>query len=354
MHVFCSFRQFKNISCCSLTIWLVLLAVNYTMKHYVIISLLFGCSLSSYSQVPLRTYTYVNKQMTWAGAQQYCRANYDDLATITSSKEMSSPAFAYSQVWIGLHDDPNAWMYNMGNESNSWRWSATGETSPTGYKNWSAGQPNNKDGHETCVVMNPNGQWDDVICAQLNPFVCYNVTNQNQTMYVFIANNFTWNSAQAYCRQYYTDLTTINYSDDNAAVYSAKPQAQLVWIGLYRVSYTWSDNSPSTYRSWYYLSPNNYKFAEFCALMSINNWDDSPCGSAFNFVCERVSKQKTMMRMKIKTDADLTNSVINAQILQQLGAKLSIQGWTGFDLHWNIKPQKIKQETGRTSACNFS
>ncbi|XP_055359301.1 macrophage mannose receptor 1-like isoform X2 [Betta splendens] len=319
------------------------------MMHYMImIVLLYGCSLSSYSQVLLHTYMYiyVNIKTTWAGAQQYCRANYDDLATITNLKDMSSPAFANSPVWIGLHDDPNAWKYNMGNEPNSWRWSATGETSPTGYKNWLPGEPNNYGGHETCVVMNPNGQWNDVICDQLNPFVCYN------------ANNFTWSSARAYCRQYFTDLTTIDYSDVNAAVnnvFSAKSQTQLVWIGLYRVPWTWSDNSPSTYRSWYSFSPNNVLYTEFCVYMSSTyQWDDLNCGNVLAFVCEQVSIKKTMIRIKIKTDADITNSAINAQILQQLGAKRSIQGWTGYHLHWNIKPQKVKETNGGTSFdCNF-
>ncbi|XP_055358882.1 macrophage mannose receptor 1-like [Betta splendens] len=314
------------------------------MEFYVIMSLLiFGCSLSSYSQVLLHTYmySYVKIKTTWAGAQQYCRDNYDDLATITNSKDMSNSVFTNSPVWIGLHDDPNAWKYNMGNESNSWRWSATGETSPTGYKNWSAGEPDNGGGHEFCVVMDPNGQWSDVICDQLNFFVCYNMTNQNQTIYVFVANNFTWNSAQAYCRQYYTDLTTIDYSDDNAAVYSAKPQTQPVWIGLYRVPWTWSNNSPSLYRNWFYLKPDNYYHAEFCGYISSSNhqWDDISCDSVMSFICQQVSKQKTIMRIKIKTDADMTKSVFNTQILQQIGVKLSIQGWTGLYLQWNTEPQ---------------
>lgn len=126
-------------------------------------------------------------KLTWANAQQYCRANYDDLATIESSNDLSNAAFANSPAWIGLSDDPNAWKYNMGNESNSWRWSATGETSPTGYQNWLAGQPDNNGGHETCVLMEAVGQWNDVTCDQVMYFVCYSGKKRFALVYSLIA-----------------------------------------------------------------------------------------------------------------------------------------------------------------------
>ncbi|KAK5600364.1 hypothetical protein CRENBAI_025247 [Crenichthys baileyi] len=75
--------------------------------------------------------------MPWYDAQQYCREHYTDLATFESMDDIRlEPPFSYSRAWIGLWDDPKSWKYNMGNESNSWRWSATGETSKTGYQKW--------------------------------------------------------------------------------------------------------------------------------------------------------------------------------------------------------------------------
>lgn len=117
--------------------------------------------------------------MAWQDAQQYCRINYDDLATIENLTDISmlKPGFAYSWAWIGLHDDPNSWKYNMGNDSNSWRWSATGETSKTGYKTWISSNPDNYDANEYCVAM-LFGSWLDANCLTLHPFICYNGKKQ--------------------------------------------------------------------------------------------------------------------------------------------------------------------------------
>uniref|UniRef100_A0A3B5M1Y2 C-type lectin domain-containing protein n=1 Tax=Xiphophorus couchianus TaxID=32473 RepID=A0A3B5M1Y2_9TELE len=82
--------------------------------------------------------------------------------------------FSYSFAWIGLWDDPNAWKSALGNGTNSWRWSATGETSKTGYKSWNPTNPNYYLGTETCVNLHYDGTWTDVDCSFLYTFICYN------------------------------------------------------------------------------------------------------------------------------------------------------------------------------------
>lgn len=62
----------------------------------------------------------------------------------------------------------------MGNDSNSWRWSSTGETSTTDYHNWAHGEPNYNSGKGTCVMMALDGSWLDQECEFLYAVLCYN------------------------------------------------------------------------------------------------------------------------------------------------------------------------------------
>lgn len=113
--------------------------------------------------------------MNWADAQHYCREKYTDLATIESMDDISrlKPDFSYTWAWIGLKDDPESWKGDLGNDSNSWRWSTTGETSKTGYQSWDVNEPNSKKANENCVLMANDGKWRDANCQFSLSFVCY-------------------------------------------------------------------------------------------------------------------------------------------------------------------------------------
>uniref|UniRef100_A0A3P9IAB5 C-type lectin domain-containing protein n=1 Tax=Oryzias latipes TaxID=8090 RepID=A0A3P9IAB5_ORYLA len=111
-------------------------------------------------------YHYVNRPLNWSEAQLYCREKYTDLATFDSLDDLNrlKANFSYSWAWIGLHDDPAAWKTSMGNKSNSWRWSATGQTSITGYQSWDSYSPDYYLAKDTCVTMIVGGLWNDDVC----------------------------------------------------------------------------------------------------------------------------------------------------------------------------------------------
>uniref|UniRef100_A0A3P9CCC5 C-type lectin domain-containing protein n=1 Tax=Maylandia zebra TaxID=106582 RepID=A0A3P9CCC5_9CICH len=92
---------------------------------------------------------------SWNDAQQYCREKYTDLATIESMDDISrlNSSFSYNWAWIGLQDDPESWKNTLGNDTNSWRWAITGETSKIDYHNWDSTQPDYYLAKETCVIM---------------------------------------------------------------------------------------------------------------------------------------------------------------------------------------------------------
>lgn len=106
--------------------------------------------------------------MNWTDAQNYCREKYTDLATIN---RLNSPPLSTTTAWIGLRDDTKAWKGTLKNYSNSWRWSATGQTSKTVYEVWR--EPDNSFTSEYCGFMNSDGTWSDKNCFLLSPFVCY-------------------------------------------------------------------------------------------------------------------------------------------------------------------------------------
>ena len=134
-----------------------------------------GCSLGVCSRIPPRTYHYLTTPMNWTNAQSYCREKYTDLATIESLEDLHEldSSFSYGWSWIGLQDDPKSWKETMGHEPNSWRWSATGETSRTGFHAWNTGQPDRNGGKEACVLMGAGGKWSNMECQASHSFVCY-------------------------------------------------------------------------------------------------------------------------------------------------------------------------------------
>uniref|UniRef100_A0A4W6CKD6 C-type lectin domain-containing protein n=1 Tax=Lates calcarifer TaxID=8187 RepID=A0A4W6CKD6_LATCA len=88
-------------------------------------------------------------------------------------------------------------------------------------------------------------------------------TNANGKSYVLVSMMQTWKEAQAYCRQYHTDLASVRESG-------------LVWTGLYRVPWTWSDKSSSNFTNWYPGEPDN---------SALHQWSDTECSRKLGFLC---------------------------------------------------------------------
>ncbi|XP_078027325.1 C-type mannose receptor 2-like [Epinephelus lanceolatus] len=324
-----------------------------------LILLLFGFCIPS--SCVLRKFHYVNLPTNWDNAQVYCRLYYTDLATIKSMEDISRlnrPTLDTEVAWIGLRDDPQSWAGTMGNDSNSWRWSATGETSKTGYKAWGSDEPNNFYS-ESCGVMNSFGEWIDMSCERVHNFVCYTEINQTEKTYVFIPTWKTWTDARDYCRLYHTDLPVIESNEENTNVQNVIPFLSAAWIGLYRVPWTWSDNSNSSFRNWQINEPNNGGGTQHCATENAQHyWDDDHCWRELAFICHEdvyyhpgQNRNSAVVRMKIQTDADMRDLAINTQILQQLGTLLESQGLTNIRVRWTIQPRKEEKEKPSEPHC---
>uniref|UniRef100_A0AAV2LVP7 C-type lectin domain-containing protein n=1 Tax=Knipowitschia caucasica TaxID=637954 RepID=A0AAV2LVP7_KNICA len=222
-------------------------------------------------------YKYINLEKTWDDARQYCREHHKDLATVENTEEVKKlPIPSGHTAWIGLFEDPASWK-QMTSESNSWRWSSIGTTSPGQYQNWYPGDPQN--------AVQPSGLKE----------------------YFLIEIGKTRSDSQSYCRQKYQDLATIQTPSENQAVKDLLPSStSIVWIGLYRVSWRWSDGSPSTFRSWSPANPN--------------------------------AISRTQIKITLRTTANMSEKEIIDTFLQALGDGLGL----GFSVRWHRLPTRSK------------
>uniref|UniRef100_A0A3B4B8T1 C-type lectin domain-containing protein n=1 Tax=Periophthalmus magnuspinnatus TaxID=409849 RepID=A0A3B4B8T1_9GOBI len=101
----------------------------------------------------------------------------------------------------------------------------------------------------------------------------------------YISTPSSWNDALAYCRQHHTDLAVIESSSQNTDVYNSITPKASAWIGLYRVPWTWSDQSLSTFRNWRDASPNNPTAQHCLAENPQHLWDDDYCETMFPVIC---------------------------------------------------------------------
>uniref|UniRef100_A0AAQ4P0G3 C-type lectin domain-containing protein n=1 Tax=Gasterosteus aculeatus aculeatus TaxID=481459 RepID=A0AAQ4P0G3_GASAC len=114
-------------------------------------------------------------------------------------------------------------------------------------------------------------------------------TKQATKTFVLIQLLKSWSAARDYCREHYTDLAKIENDEEQNEVNSAKPSHYIkAWIGLYRVPWTWTDKSQSSFRFWDSTEPNNADNKEFCGFKRPSHqWNDADCSRLFPFVCHQ-------------------------------------------------------------------
>ncbi|XP_056605095.1 C-type mannose receptor 2-like [Triplophysa dalaica] len=223
-------------------------------------------ALCSISECIQRHYHCINMNKTWTEAQRYCRENYTDLATVNNINDMNELMKTVNnnqKVWIGLK------------RTDEWKWSLG---DPVKYLNWETGPSTDTN---NCAVMR-NGKWRQQKCNVPSQFICYN----GDKAYIIETSYKTWREAQSFCRQYHTDLITVRNQTDKQLIHNIinNPDTS-VWIGLFRDSWEWSDNTDSGFRYWDSGQPDH---SEDCTMTNMNNegkWHDVSCSESYTFVC---------------------------------------------------------------------
>ncbi|KAG5261360.1 hypothetical protein AALO_G00303120 [Alosa alosa] len=212
------------------------------------------CSLSS--SVP-RRFHVVKEQKSWTEAQQYCREEFTDLATIDNMTEMEKVNSMILEAGAG-----NAWI---GLKQGKWRWSLADREfyreNESEFRNWASNPPNGGAEKECVARKHANGKWHHNKCIERLPFICYDGGNSTQP-YVLVTEEKNWPDAQRYCREKHTDLASVrNLTENDMMIKEVRAGSHEggngeAWIGLFRDGWEWSDGSNSSFRYWGTGEPN--------------------------------------------------------------------------------------------------
>uniref|UniRef100_A0A3Q3XK92 C-type lectin domain-containing protein n=1 Tax=Mola mola TaxID=94237 RepID=A0A3Q3XK92_MOLML len=99
-----------------------------------------------------RPYVVLNKMRHWLKAQNYCRQEFIDLASVRSKSENQQVKnqlqnSLYHEAWIGLHREP-------------WSWS---DGSSSSFRQWRSNEPNNENNAQQCAAVQGD-VWVDWNC----------------------------------------------------------------------------------------------------------------------------------------------------------------------------------------------
>lgn len=101
--------------------------------------------------------------------------------------------------------------------------------------------------------------------------------------YFYVADAMTWLGAQSYCRQYYTDLASVTNTVEDTLIKGLVPVT--IWIGLFRDSWKWTDQSTPSIITWMPGKPDNSQGNGNCGYINNFQVGDAQCSDTAPFFC---------------------------------------------------------------------
>uniref|UniRef100_A0A3B3CQB5 C-type lectin domain-containing protein n=1 Tax=Oryzias melastigma TaxID=30732 RepID=A0A3B3CQB5_ORYME len=244
----------------------------------------------------LHEYHYVDQNKTWAEAQQHCRDEYTDLATVSSMADIERLRNINSEkieIWIGL--------FSITGTNATSHWSLPGLQFNESQAKWNTNEPNGITS-ETCGAIEDikKKEWLDMSCMDTSNFLCCNGSSSPK---YYLGDKMTWFDAQRYCRKNHTDLisgpqleelqkhndVTANiiqlYDRTSVVNWNSLSSYKYIFIGLFRDAWTWSDGSSFSFRHWN-LKYNSSSEKNNCTMVNEDGmWETRECNSKRSFFC---------------------------------------------------------------------
>ncbi|KAL3044300.1 hypothetical protein OYC64_004030 [Pagothenia borchgrevinki] len=235
--------------------------------------------------------------------------------------------------WIGLYQDRTAWKWSLDNTY------VYGEDGNIAYGDWFVFQISLYWSSQVCGKVT-GGSLSDLPCEHLLNSVCYDEPNNK---YIPVMVPMTWSSAQSYCREKYTDLTSMRDQQEKEEILKVTDESSW-WIGVYRKLWNWPDRSVSSLALWNNGEPNGGA-SEPCVVGHVGGWNDISCGNAFEFMC-MVSEIK-LLKIELKSDAslDLNDPAVQEDLLNHMEKHMRGHGiHQKFTLRWRKPPSRKVDE----------
>ncbi|KAM8746698.1 macrophage mannose receptor 1-like [Acanthopagrus schlegelii] len=301
---------------------------------------------------PSQRFHLIADSLTWHEAQSFCRVKHADLATVNhmdDKNELDKTLGGRTMLsWIGLlRGGTRRWMWSDGRGA-------------AHFTHWGGGGPSNDNGIEWCGEISQTTWWNDLSCGEENDFVCY---ERQPFRYVHYKEGQSWVASQELCRSKHTDLAYVTTSPQNSQIADlVKSWTGIIgfnnkaWFGLFNDAWMWSDGGQTSFRYWQSGKPNGGS----CAAVSASEqgrWVDINCNSKTAFVCQGGLKVKKMViRIKLRSDADLTDSAVSDTILKEFETRLKDRYVTDFSVRWRSdkngvvfqrqEQQEVAEKTG--------
>uniref|UniRef100_A0A3B5M025 C-type lectin domain-containing protein n=1 Tax=Xiphophorus couchianus TaxID=32473 RepID=A0A3B5M025_9TELE len=114
-----------------------------------------------------RCYLFVDAELDWAEAEQYCISHGGNLASIHCQEEY---AFIRNFIFHVAGNSRRTWVGGYDGIEKRWLWS---DGSSFEFAHWHNNQPDNSGGNQHCLERNYGGDdWNDMLCTNTRPFIC--------------------------------------------------------------------------------------------------------------------------------------------------------------------------------------